>query len=150
MINRLSLPLMIALTVPVFSAGCRSREAKVAATRKATAQEEAALLGAEIFDLMDRAVSYRSSHRGRAPRRLRQVGVDSLTPTTARWLRRAGRTPLITVEFRHPRGHQVAGCTGTDQILEQVSLEGTFRVECALTDGSRRPFTIALPAGATE
>ena len=47
---------------------------------------EVTALGNELFELVDRAVEYRAAHSGRPGATLRDLGLDSLTPTTARAL----------------------------------------------------------------
>ena len=57
---------------------------------------------------MDRAIDYRGSHRGRPAASFRQMGVDSLTPSTVRCLVNLAREPVVTVGFRRtgdPRDH---------------------------------------------
>ena len=56
------------------------------------APADAQQLGSEMFELIDRIADYRSSHEGRPPKSLRQLGVDSLTPNTIRRLAIQGRT----------------------------------------------------------
>ena len=59
---------------------------------RTTPADEAALLGGEIFDVIDQVMSFRSAHGGHWPRTLREVGVDSLTRSTIRRLQLPGRT----------------------------------------------------------
>jgi len=100
-------------------------------------EAEARLLGPEIYDLVDRAMSYRSSHRGRPPRSLRELGEDELTPATRRTLSAQGREPVVTVEFRNLDQRTLKSCTGTSQVLEEASLSGgEFTVTCATTTGA--------------
>ena len=102
----------------------------------ASTEEDVAALGREIFDLIDRAMSYRSAHRGQLPRNLRELGIDDLTPTTSRTLTVQDRVPTVTVTFRAPERHTVAGCRGTNAILEESSLAGgTFSLTCNLVSG---------------
>jgi hypothetical protein len=93
------------------------------------------LLAGELFDLIDRVADYRSSHEGRPPRSFRQLGVDTLTPSTVRRLAVQGRTFLVTVAYR--RGdRQVLGCSAGEDALEQASLnEGRFSVSCDTRTG---------------
>jgi hypothetical protein len=103
-------------------------------------QADAEALGREVLDLVDRAVDYRGSHRGRPATSLRQLGIDSLTPTTARHLINVNREPLITVSFRKPDDHQIVSCRGDSQILEQSSLNaGRFTLMCTSRSGTQRP-----------
>jgi hypothetical protein len=102
----------------------------------ATAEEDGARLGREIYDLVDRAMSYRSAHRGQLPRNLRELGIDDLTPATSRALTVDQNVPTVTVTFRSPGRHTVAGCRGTNAILEEASLGGgTFSLTCNLVAG---------------
>src|SRR5215207_2697200 len=66
-------------------------------------QRDAQVLGREIFELVDRAIDYRGSHRGRPAVSLRQMGVESLTTTTIRRMVNVQREPVITVAFRQTR-----------------------------------------------
>src|ERR671912_13449 len=70
-------------------------------------QREAQVLGREIFELVDRAVDYRGSHRGRPAVSLRQMGVESLTATTVRRVVNVQREPVVTVAFRQTRGREI-------------------------------------------
>lgn len=102
----------------------------------ASADADAAALGREIFDLVDRAMSYRSAHRGRLPRDLRELGIDALTPTTSRSLTVAGNVPTVTVGFRATTGHVVRDCRGTSALLEESTLAGgQFSLICNLVAG---------------
>jgi hypothetical protein len=109
-------------------------------------QRDAALLGREIFELVDRAVDYRGSHRGRPARSLRQMGVDSLTPATARHLISVDREPIVTVQFRRPDGRAVTSCRGDSQILEEAAINGgRFTLMCATRSGAQRPIKVGGP-----
>ncbi|MEO8199527.1 MAG: hypothetical protein ABI679_03295 [Gemmatimonadota bacterium] len=101
-----------------------------------SAQSDADLLGREIYDLVDRAMSYKSAHRGRLPRSLRELGVDALTRTTTRTLSISGGVPEIVVGFRTTSGRILTSCRGTNEILEDASLSGgEFSVSCTTTSG---------------
>jgi hypothetical protein len=109
-------------------------------------QQDAQILGREVLDLVDRAVDYRGSHRGRPANSLRQLGVDSLTPTTARHLLNVNREPVITVEFRRTDGRQITSCRGDSNILEEASINaGRFTVMCASRSGAKRPVQVGGP-----
>jgi len=109
-------------------------------------QRDATLLGREIFELVDRAVDYRGSHRGRPARSLRQMGVDSLTPATARHLISVDREPIVTVQFRRPDGRAVTSCRGDSQILEEAAINGgRFTLMCATRSGAQRPIKVGGP-----
>lgn len=102
----------------------------------ASAEEDVAVLGREIFDLVDRAMSYRSSHRGRLPRTLRELGIDELTPTTSRTLTVSGTVPTVTVGFRSTAAHTLSNCRGTSAALEEAALSGgAFSLICNLVAG---------------
>jgi hypothetical protein len=106
-------------------------------------QADAETLGGEVLELVDRAVDYRGSHRGRPATSLRQLGIDSLTPTTARHLINVNREPLITVTFRKPEDHQITSCRGDSHILEQSSLNaGRFTLMCTSRSGTQRPIQV--------
>ena len=78
-------------------------------------QQDAHTLGREVFDLVDRAVAYRSSHRGRPAANLTQMGIESLTPTTVRRMVNVQREPVVTVAFRRPEQRQIVSCRGDSQ-----------------------------------
>ena len=102
----------------------------------ATAEDDAAALGREIYDLVDRAMSYRSAHRGKLPDNLRELGIDELTPATSRTLSVDGAVPVVTVGFRSPAGHTLANCRATSEALEEASLSGgAFSLTCNLVAG---------------
>jgi hypothetical protein len=107
------------------------------------AQADANELGRELFEIVDRVMAYRSSHRNRLPTSLRQVGLDSLTPMFVRRLSRQGSDPLVTIAFRRPEGRVLRSCAGTSMVLENSALhDGTFDVTCELVAGGVRPFEI--------
>ncbi len=100
------------------------------------APADAQQLGTELFDLIDRVADYRSSPVGRPPRTLRQLGVDSLTPTTVRRLTVQGRTFQVTVAYRRKDGREVGSCSAGEDALEQAALnEGRFAVSCETRQG---------------
>jgi hypothetical protein len=105
-------------------------------------QRDVQTLGREIFDLVDRAVDYRGSHRGRPAVSLRQMGVESLTTATVRRLVNLQREPVITVSFRQPAGREVISCRGTSQILEEASLNGRYTLMCTASSGAQRPMEV--------
>ena len=103
-------------------------------------------LGSEVSRLLDLAADYRGSHRGVAPRSLRIMGVDSLTPRLARAIRAQGRDAWVTVSFRHPEGHQYASCTGDLGVLEAAVLgDGAYTLSCTTPGGTTR----SVQAGGT-
>lgn len=105
-------------------------------------QRDVHALGREIFDLVDRAVDYRGSHRGRPAASLRQMGVESLTTTTVRRMVNLQREPVITVSFRQTAGREVISCRGTSQILEEASLNGRYTLMCTASSGAQRPMEV--------
>jgi hypothetical protein len=107
------------------------------------AERDAETLGREVFELVDRAVDYRGSHRGRPARNLRQMGVDSLTPLTSRYLVSIAREPVITVEFRKAESREITSCRGDSQILEESAINGgRFTLMCSTRSGVQRPMKI--------
>lgn len=105
-------------------------------TTSATAEEDAATLGREIYDLVDRAMAYRSAHRQQLPRSLRELGIDELTPATSRSLTVDNNVPTVTVTFRNTGGHTLSGCRGTNAVLEESALGGgSFSVVCTMVSG---------------
>jgi len=105
-------------------------------------QRDVQLLGSEIFELVDRAVDYRGSHRGRPALNLRQMGVDSLTPTTVRRIVNVQRDPLVTVSFRHPSGREIVSCRGDSKILEDASVNGRYTLMCTASSGAQHPMEV--------
>jgi hypothetical protein len=106
-------------------------------------QRDAETLGREVLELVDRAVDYRGSHRGRPAGSLRQLGIDSLTPTTARHLVNVNREPVITVQFRKVEGREITSCRGDSQILEEASINaGRFTLMCTSRSGAQRPVQV--------
>ncbi len=114
-------------------------------TRRVT--DEATALGQEIFELADRTMDYVGSHRGRPPGSLRDLGIDSLTPTTARHLTIIDEIPVITVEYRRPDGHQLSACSGTHEVLEQSILRGEFALMCRWLSGAEDTVNVSREVG---
>jgi hypothetical protein len=129
--------------------GDKAPEARSAARRPASGSEaDADALGREVFDLVDRAVDYRGSHRGRPASSLRQMGVDSLTPATARVLVSVEREPLVTVSFRRTDAREIVSCRGDSHILEEASLNGgRFTLMCTTRAGAQRPMQVGDDLG---
>lgn len=143
---------MVALTVAV--PACKSEKRKQADTRAAvqaeqhTPQGSAQMLGRELADIVDRVMSYRSSHRNQLPTSLRQAGVDSLTSLFIRRYSRQGSSPYVTIRFRKTSGRAVAACSGTNMVLEEAVLhDGHFDVSCEMTAGGTQTFTVEPPPG---
>ncbi len=108
-------------------------------------QAEAETLGRELFDIVDRVMAYRSSHRGNLPVSYRQAGIDSLTPQFVRRLSRQGNAPVVTIAFRRPAG-QLLSCEGTNLVLEEKQLrDGAFTITCRYQAGGTRVFTVPPP-----
>jgi hypothetical protein len=132
----------------VLVAACGAKDAArpadvEARTRLPRDQQDAETLGRELFELVDRAIDYRGSHRGRPAASFRQMGVDSLTPATARTLVNLAREPVVTVGFRRGDGHEITSCRGDGQILEEATLNGgRFTVMCTTRTGAQRPMRI--------
>jgi hypothetical protein len=106
-------------------------------------QADAETLGREVLELVDRAIDYRGSHRGRPATSLRQLGIDSLTPTTARHLINVSREPVVTVSFRKTDGREITSCRGDSHILEESSINaGRFTLMCTSRSGAQRPIQL--------
>jgi hypothetical protein len=106
-------------------------------------QADAETLGREVLELVDRAIDYRGSHRGRPASSLRQLGIDSLTPTTARHLFNVNREPVVTVSFRKTDGREITSCRGDGHILEESSINaGRFTLMCTSRSGAQRPVQV--------
>jgi hypothetical protein len=107
----------------------------------------ATALGNELFELIDRAVENRGARMGRPPETLRDLGLDSLTPTTSRLL--TGTAPIaFTATLRRPGPEGPTSCRATEDVLEQASLnEGRFTVDCETAEGTRT-YEVARPSTA--
>jgi hypothetical protein len=142
MIGRLSWRLLLPYLVLACSGTGSSSSRPPVASQLTPEERDVQALGREIFDLVDRAVDYRGSHRGRPPGTLRQMGVESLTTTTVRRIANVQREPVITVSFRQTAGREVVWCRGTSQILEEASLNGRYTLMCAAKSGAQRPMEV--------
>jgi hypothetical protein len=137
----------LALALALAGAGCGAEE-RATPTRAPASdlppdRRDAEYLAREVFELVDRAVDYRGSHRGRPAKSLRQMGVDSLTPATARNLINLDRQPVVTVTFRKVDGREVTSCRGDSQILEEAALHGgRFTLMCTTRTGAQRPIQV--------
>jgi hypothetical protein len=105
-------------------------------------ERDASLLGREIFELVDRAVDYRGSHRGRPGADLRQMGIESLTTNTVRRVVNVQREPVVTVSFRQPAGREIVSCRGDSQVLEQAATRGSYTIMCTAISGDQRPMEV--------
>jgi hypothetical protein len=109
-------------------------------------RRDAALLGREVFQLVDKAADYTGSHRGNPPATLRQMGVESLAPVFVRRIRVVSDSAVVTVAFRKPRGRTVESCEGTAAILEEATLRGgTFSIVCATPSGAINRYQVPAP-----
>jgi hypothetical protein len=129
-------------------AACGDKEGPRKVAQQPTADlPDTEILGREVLELVDRAVDYRGSHRGRPASSLRQMGVDSLTPTTARHLINVNREPVVTVRFRKVDGREITSCRGDSQILEEATINaGRFTLMCTYRSGAQRPVQVGGPA----
>jgi hypothetical protein len=143
-----------ALVVLLLAAGCGGGDAKASRGRAELAdltpvQRDAEALGREVFELVDRAVDYRGSHRGRPASSLRQMGIDSLTPPSVRRIVNLSREPLVTVAYRRTAGHEIISCRGDSHILEEAAVNGgRFTLMCTSGSGAQQPIQVggvALP-----
>jgi hypothetical protein len=105
-------------------------------------ERDAHILGREIFELVDRAVDYRGSHRGRPAADFRQMGIESLTTATVRRVVNVQREPVITVSFRQTAGREIVSCRGDSQVLEQAAIRGLFTIMCTANSGAQRPMEV--------
>ena len=106
-------------------------------------QQDAYALGAEVYDLIDRAIAYRSVHRGRPAANLTQMGVESLTPTTVRRMVNLQREPIITVAYRRPEKREIVSCRGDSGILGEATTNGgRFTLMCTSRSGAQRPMEV--------
>lgn len=142
--------LLVALTVPAVA--CKSEQRKQADAKadlqaeQHTPQGSAQMLGRELSEIVDRVMSYRSSHRNQLPNSLRQAGIDSLTSLFIRRYQRQGSSPYVTIRFRNTSDRAVASCSGTNMVLEDAVLhDGRFDVSCEMTAGGTQTFTIEPP-----
>ena len=138
----------LALTLAVLAVGCGADKGSTPAPRASaselpTDRRDAEALGREVFELVDRAVDFRGSHRGRPAKSLRQMGIDSLTPATARVLVNVGLQPVVTVQYRKVAGREITSCRGDSQILEEAALSGgRFTLMCTSRSGLQRPVQV--------
>jgi hypothetical protein len=121
----------------------RGEPAPGAALAGQAGSDDQQVLGRQLFELIDRAADYRSSHRGRYPASVAQMGVDSLTATTARRLSSGDGTLRVTVEFRRPAGHVLVSCSGGADALEGAALNsGKYAASCITPEGQVRPLQL--------
>lgn len=141
-VPRWSLP-AIACVVAACSSGEERGVVQQPKVVVAADQADAETLGREVLELVDRAVDYRGSHRGRPAGSLRQLGIDSLTPSTARHLVNVNREPVVTVSFRKIEGREITSCRGDSHILEEASINaGRYTLMCTSRSGAQRPVQV--------
>jgi hypothetical protein len=105
-------------------------------------ERDANVLGREIFELVDRAIDYRGSHRGRPGANLPQMGIESLTTNTVRRVVNVQREPVVTVAFRQTAGREIVSCRGDSQVLEDAATKGRFTIMCTANTGAQRPMEV--------
>jgi hypothetical protein len=110
-------------------------------------ERDAHILGREILDLVDRAIDYRGSHRGRPAANFPQMGIESLTTLTVRRVVNVQREPVVTVAFRQTAGRQILSCRGDSQVLEEASVKGRFTIMCTASSGAQRPMEVGEISG---
>lgn len=121
--------------------GARGRRPDASVSDNAAGEAQA--LGRELFGIMDQVMAYKSAHFNNLPRDLPSMGIDSLTRTTVRRLSVQGGTPSLTVVYRHAEGHAIKQCAGTNKVIEDSMLNGgAFEVDCTLSSGEARAFTV--------
>jgi hypothetical protein len=109
-------------------------------------QRDAHVLGREVFEMVDRAVAYRTSHRGRPAANITQMGIESLTPATVRRVVNVQREPVVTVAFRRPQGRELVSCRGDSQVLvDAAATGGRFTLMCTTSSGAQRPMEVGDP-----
>ncbi|MEP6745623.1 MAG: hypothetical protein ABJB33_09020 [Gemmatimonadota bacterium] len=125
------------------AAGVGERGSRANAPSVDAAATEAQELGRELFGIMDRVLSYKSSHYNVLPKDLPAMGIDSLTRATVRRLTVPDGVPTLVVAYRRIDGHAIQGCTGTNKVIEDSMLNGgAFEVNCILRSGEARAFTV--------
>jgi hypothetical protein len=112
------------------------------------AQQEATLLGREVFNLLDRLAAYAASNQRKYPMTLREAGIDSLTPKVARRIDTRAVPPMGFAMYRNPLGHLLTSCRGTTDLLEESALnDGRFTVTCTDSNGRSSPYKVQRAAG---
>jgi hypothetical protein len=112
------------------------------------AQEEATLLGRDVFLLVDRLAGYAAANQRNYPASLRAAGIDSLTPEIARQIDTRATPPMAFAMFRNPLGHLLTSCRGTIDLLEESALnEGRFTVTCTDSEGRSSPYKVQRASG---
>ena len=112
------------------------------------AQQEATLLGRDVFELVDRLAAYAAANQRAYPASLRQAGIDSLTPKVARRLDTRAAPPMAFAMFRNPLGHLLTSCRGTTDLLEESALnDGRFTETCTDAEGRSSPYKVQRASG---
>jgi len=112
------------------------------------AQQEATLLGRDVFLLVDRLAAYAAANQRKYPSSLRTAGIDSLTPKIARQIDTRANPPMAFAMFRNPLGHQLTSCRGTTDLLEESALnDGRFTVTCTSSEGLSAPYKVQRASG---
>ncbi len=112
------------------------------------AQQEATLLGRDVFDVVDRLASYAAANQRKYPASLQLAGIDSLTPKVARRIDTRAAPPMAFAMFRNPLGHLLTSCRGTTDLLEESALnEGRFTVTCTDSAGRSSPYKVQRASG---
>jgi len=112
------------------------------------AQDEATLLGRDVFLLVDRLAAYAAANQRKYPASLRSGGIDSLTPKIARQIDTHVNPPMAFAMFRNPLGHQLTSCRGTPDLLEESALnDGRFTVTCTDSNGQSSPYKVQRASG---
>lgn len=112
------------------------------------AQEEATLLGRDVFLLVDRLAAYAAANQRKYPASLRAAGIDSLTPDIARRIDPRATPPMAFAMFRKPLGHLLTSCRGTIDLLEESALnEGRVTVTCTDSEGRSSPYKVQRASG---
>lgn len=112
------------------------------------AQDEATLLGRDVFLLVDRLAAYAAANQRKYPATLRAAGIDSLTPRIARQIDTRASPPMAFAMFRNPLGHQLTSCRGTTDLLEESALnDGRFTVTCTSAEGLSSPYKVQRASG---
>lgn len=112
------------------------------------AQQEATLLGRDVFDVVDRLASYAAANQRKYPASLQLAGIDSLTPKVARRIDTRATPPMAFAMFRNPLGHLLTSCRGTTDLLEESALnEGRFTVTCTDSAGRSSPYKVQRASG---
>jgi hypothetical protein len=122
--------------------GCAKTPTKEPSQRVPRADEDLSLadsdaraLGRDLIVLADRAHDFAASHRGRAPKGMRDLGVDSLTPTLARAIQSTDSL-RVHVAFRTLEGHALGSCVVSLSALEESDLNsGEFSLHCRTVAG---------------